>query len=78
MKWLIVFFMMEADSFAVKRLPFETQKECLAYINNPANSDALAIEVISRAGFNDVINDVACMPANRITKDQLNETKSQV
>jgi hypothetical protein len=78
MKWLIVFTMLEADPFAVKSLLFETQNECKAYINNPANSDRLAIEVIDVAGFNDTILNVACMPANKITKEVLNETESKV
>jgi hypothetical protein len=78
MKWLIVFAMMEADPFAIKTLQFETQNECKQYINNPANSDRLAIEVIDVAGFNDTIVNVACMPANRITKEILNEAQSQV
>jgi len=78
MKWLIVFTMLEADPFALKMLPFETQNECKAFINDPANSSRLAIEVIDVAGFNDTILDVACMPANKITKEILNETESKV
>jgi hypothetical protein len=78
MKWLIVFVMLEAEPFAVKSLPFETQNECKAYINDPANSSRLAIEVIDVAGFNDTLLDVACMPANKITREMLNETESKV
>ena len=78
MKWLIVFVMLEAEPFAVKSLPFETQNECKAYINDPANSSRLAIEVIDVAGFNDTILDVACMPANKITREMLNETEQDV
>ena len=78
MKWLIVFVMLEAEPFALKTLPFETQNECKAYINDPANSDRLAIEVIDVAGFNDTILNVACMPANKITREMLNETESEV
>jgi hypothetical protein len=78
MKWLIVFVMLEAEPFAVKTLPFETQNECKAYINDPANSDRLAIEVIDVAGFNDTILNVACMPANKITREMLNETKYKI
>jgi hypothetical protein len=78
MKWLIVFAMLEADPFAIKTLQFETQNECKAYINDPANSDRLAIEVIDVAGFNDTLLDVACMPANKITKEMLNETQQKV
>jgi hypothetical protein len=78
LKWLIVFAMMEADPFAVKSLQFDTQNECKAYINDPVNSDRLAIEVIDVAGFNDTIVNVACMPANKITKEVLNETESKV
>lgn len=78
MKWLIVFTMLEADPFAVKTLSFDTQNECKQYINDPANSDTLAIEVISKAGFNDEIVAVACMPKNKITREILDETKSNV
>ena len=78
MKWLIVFVMVEAEPFALNMLPFETQNECKAYINDPANSDRLAIEVIDVAGFNDTIVNVACMPANKITKEMLNETKQKI
>jgi hypothetical protein len=78
MKWLIVFVMLEAEPFAIKTLPFETQNECKAYINDPANSDRLAIEVIDVAGFNDTILNVACMPANKITREILNETEQEV
>jgi hypothetical protein len=70
--------MLEAEPFAVKTLPFETQNECKAYINDPANSDRLAIEVIDVAGFNDTILNVACMPANKITREMLNETEQEV
>ena len=78
MKWLIVFVMLEAEPFALKMLPFETQNECKAYINDPGNSDRLAIEVIDVAGFNDTILNVACMPANKITREMLNETEQEV
>ena len=78
MSWLIVFVMLEAEPFAIKTLPFETQNECKAYINDPANSDRLAIEVIDVAGFNDTILNVACMPANKITREMLNETEQEV
>ena len=78
MSWLIVFVMLEADPFAIKTLPFETQNQCKAYINDPANSSRLAIEVIDVAGFNDTILDVACMPANKITREMLNETEQEV
>jgi len=78
MKWLIVFVMLEAEPFALKMLPFESQNECKAYINDPANSSRLAIEVIDVAGFNDTILNVACMPANKITREMLNETEQEV
>jgi len=70
--------MLEADPFAIKSLQFDTQNECKAYINDPANSSRLAIEVIDVAGFNDTILNVACMPANKITREMLNETEQEV
>lgn len=77
MKWLIVFAMLEADPFAVKSLQFDTQNACKAYINDPANSNRLAIEVIDIAGFTDTIVNVVCMPENEV-REMLNETESKV
>ena len=68
MKWLIFFIMIEADSFAVKSLEFETKYQCLDYVNNPANSSRLAIEVIDHAGFNDEIVSVGCISKKDLKK----------
>ena len=78
MNWMIVFVMLYTDPFAVKSLQFDTQNECLAYINDPANSSRLAIEVIDVAGFEDTLLDVACMPDTPLTREMLNETKQDV
>ena len=74
MKWFILFVMLEADPFAVMTLPFNTEKECKTYINDPVNADRLAIEVISKAGFEDTIMVVACLPNNKIPKEMTIDT----
>lgn len=70
MTWFIVFFMSVADPFAVKTLEFNTRNECVEYVNDPSNSDRLAIEVIDAAGFNDEIFVVACLPEYDIPTDR--------
>ena len=69
MKWFIVFVMLEADPFAVMTLPFDTQNECKSFINDSVNADRLAIEVIAKAGFEDEIIAVACLPNSNIPKE---------
>ena len=75
---MIVFVMLYTDPFAVKSLQFDTQNKCLAYINDPKNSNRLAIEVIDIAGFNDTLLNVACMPDTQLTREMLNETEQDV
>ena len=70
MNWLILFTMSVAEPFAIERLQFSTELECLKYINNPSNSSTLAIEVIDVAGFNDDILDVQCVPDYKIEKKE--------
>ncbi len=70
MTWFIVFFMASVDPFAVKTLEFETKNECVDYVNNPSNSNRLAIEVIDKAGFNDEILHVVCLPKNDIPEPE--------
>lgn len=66
MTWFIVFFMASVDPFAVKTLPFYSRNECVSYVNDPSNSSRLAIEVIDKAGFNDLILAVVCLPESEI------------
>ena len=58
MIWMIFVAMTNAESFAIPILEFETKNECIEYVNNPENSDRLAVEVIAVAGFNDIITEV--------------------
>tara|TARA_B100001287_G_C22671260_1_gene525383 strand:+ start:248 stop:472 length:225 start_codon:yes stop_codon:yes gene_type:complete len=74
MKWLILISLTMGEPFAIKTLKFDTKNECVDYVMNPKNSDVLSIEVIAVAGFNDPVTGVACLPANRITKENKNET----
>ena len=74
MTWFIVFFMASVDPFAVKTIKFETRNECVDYVNDPSNSSTLAIEVIAKAGFNDEILAVVCLPENDIPKPEEVET----
>ena len=58
-----------AEPFAIERLKFSYENQCLEYLTNPSNASTLAIEVIERAGFNDEILDVQCVPDYKIEKD---------
>lgn len=70
MTWFIVFFMASVEPFAVPTLEFATRNDCVDYANNPSNSSRLAIEVIAKAGFNDTILAVACLPEYDIPKNE--------
>ena len=73
MTWFIVFFMANVDPFAVRTLEFETYNECVAYVNNESNASRLAIEVIDRAGFNDEILTIACLPEHDVPEERTQE-----
>jgi|TARA_R100000030_G_scaffold97755_1_gene86968 hypothetical protein len=68
MIWMIFVGMAIGEPFAIPILEFETQNECIEYVNNPENSDRLAIEVIAQAGFNDTITEVSCLHKGDIHK----------
>lgn len=66
MTWLIYFTMAMAEPFAIERLKFDYENQCLEYLTDPSNANTLAIEVIAVAGFNDNIVDVQCVPDYKI------------
>ena len=68
MIWMIFVAITNAESFAIPILEFETKNECIEYVNNPENSDRLAVEVIAVAGFNDTITEVSCLDKKEIHK----------
>jgi len=68
MIWMIFVAMTNADSFAIPILEFETKNKCIEYVNNPVNSDRLAVEVIAVAGFNAQITEVSCLHKSAIQK----------
>ena len=54
-----------ADPFILPILEFGSKDECVDYVMDPKNSDRLAVEVIAKAGFNDSITSVLCLPENQ-------------
>ena len=68
MIWMIFVGMTIGEPFAIPILEFETKNECIEYVNNPENSDRLAVEVIAVAGFNDTITEVSCLDKKEIHK----------
>ena len=68
MIWMIFVGMTMGEPFAIPILEFETKNECIEYVNNPENSDRLAVEVIAVAGFNDTITEVSCLHKGEIHK----------
>jgi|TARA_B100000035_G_scaffold115092_1_gene97489 hypothetical protein len=65
MKFIIIVMMSYADPFIIPILEFNSKEQCVEYVMNPANSDRLAVEVIAKAGFNDEITGVLCLPENQ-------------
>ena len=68
MIWMIFVGMSIGEPFAIPILEFETKNECIEYVNNPENSDRLAVEVISVAGINDTVTEVSCLHKGDIHK----------
>ena len=68
MIWMIFVAITNAESFVIPILEFETKNECIEYVNNPENSDSLAIEVIGIAGFNAQITELSCLHKSAIYK----------
>ena len=67
--------MVETQPFEIPILKFETKNECVDYVMNPLNSDRLAIEVIAKAGFNNEISAVLCLPEiNNIIKNEKHQS----
>ena len=73
MKFLIIITMAVADPFIVPILEFGSKDECVDYVMDPANSDRLAVEVIAKAGFNDEITAVLCLPETQDLVERENE-----
>ena len=61
MKWLIFIALTQGNSFTIDDRPFETEDDCIAYISSIDNVDHLAVEVISRAGFNARLTELRCI-----------------
>lgn len=73
MKFLIIITMAVADPFIVPILEFGSKDECVNYVMDPKNSDRLAVEVIAKAGFNDEITAVLCLPETQDLVERENE-----
>ena len=73
MKFLIIITMAVADPFIVPILEFGSKDECVEYVMDPNNSDRLAVEVIAKAGFNDEITAVLCLPETQNLVERENE-----
>ncbi len=54
------------DPFAIETLKFDYENQCKDYVMNPANKQVLAIEVIARAGFNNPIAQIYCVPEQKL------------
>ena len=73
MNFLIIVTMAVADPFIVPMLEFGSKDECVNYVMDPKNSDRLAVEVIAKAGFNDKITAVLCLPETQDLVERENE-----
>ena len=68
MSWVILVTLTIGNPFIVFNKSFENEDACVNYVNNPAHSDTLAIEIIAVAGFNDPVTGIVCLPENRIDR----------
>ena len=68
MNWVILVTLTVGNPFIVFNKYFEHEDACVNYVNNPAHSDTLAIEIIAVAGFNDPVTGIVCLPESRVDK----------
>ena len=73
MMWLVYIVMLYSEDFAVEYLKFKTRDECFEFIKNPDNSLLLGIEVGSRAGFDDTVVAIGCIPDNVLERTEERE-----
>ena len=73
MSFIIIVTMALADPFIIPILEFGSKEECVDYVMDPKNSDRLAVEVIAKAGFNDKITAVLCLPETQNIVERENE-----
>ena len=68
MNWVILVTLTVGNPFIVFNKSFEHEYACVSYVNNPNNSDTLAIEIKAVAGFNDPVTGIVCLPENKVNK----------
>jgi len=68
MKWVILVTLTVGNPFTIFNKSFEHEDACVEYVNDPNNSDTLAIEIIAVAGFNDPITGIVCLPEFEIER----------
>ena len=68
MNWVILVTLTVGNPFIVFNKSFEHEDACVSYVNNPINTDTLAIEIIAVAGFNDPVTGIVCMPENTVDR----------
>ena len=61
MKWLILIMLTQGNPFTIDHKTFDTEDDCVAWVNNYENVDEIAIEVISQVGFNNPVTGVYCI-----------------
>ncbi len=58
--WIILYTVLNAGTLKVDTLSFDTRNQCIDYVNDPSNSNRLAIEIISKVGFEDPLLQIGC------------------
>jgi len=58
--WIILFTVLNAGTLNINTLSFDTRNQCIDYVNDPSNSNRLAIEIISKVGFEDPLLEIGC------------------
>ena len=58
--WIILYTVLNSGIHKVDTLTFDTRNQCIDYVNDPSNSNRLAIEIISKVGFEDPLLEIGC------------------
>ena len=61
MKWLILIALANGNPFTIDHKLFDTEDDCVAWVNNYENVEEIAIEVIAQVGFNNPVTGVYCI-----------------
>lgn len=61
MEWLILILVTQGNPFIIDHKTFDTEDDCVAWVNDINNVPELATEVIAEVGFNNPVTGIYCI-----------------